>query len=608
MVLDEQKALFFTDFDGRFRARLSKVEPSKVASDERLGTSAPYTCTVLVEYERELLRLLDVGMLLAVKNFKSWGDVERYTLMELSRFWPQHFGLLGIKDNQYFPMQFEVIEQTVQDWETEDKATMAIYISAIPVNYDLVVSGESAEYVRGFSYPVVGEQVYVLNREMIKNMYNRGIAEKFQGAEGCQIGGLKMFGSTGEEIPIYVDYESLIRYHFGIFAFTGGGKSNLLATLIRKILRYTQDTKVVVFDISCEYPFLLMDLLADPSIPSLVILERVVRSPQEFSLSIVKPKKYEEDPRVLKGLERIISLGRVTHLVRRSVEKPTFLEIFQTLEKLADSNSDKPNYLNAIAEIKMFTDSYMTSRGYVEEDEIDEDYVTLLARNTEYIKSTYGVFEKSSFYGWLSSLKTFFAKIEDRMVEEEVAGGVAPKTILEKLFEEDIRLLVLSIGDPETIKGLTINLVKSALLRRKREFSVKPYILFAWDEAQEFAMAPEKAKGIEKTCSEEVERLLRQGRKYGLGGCLATQRIAHLNTSALQQLHTYFVGTLPRPYDRGLISNTFMVDREILERTLEFTAGEWLLSSYIATGITNVPIFIKSEDTEEQLDKFMNNL
>jgi hypothetical protein len=32
------------------------------------------------------------------------------------------------------------------------------------------------------------------------------------------------------------------------------------------------------------------------------------------------------------------------------------------------------------------------------------------------------------------------------------------------------------------------------------------------------------------------ETLLRQGRKYGLGGCIATQRIAYLNTNALQQL------------------------------------------------------------------------
>ncbi|MGB8035237.1 MAG: hypothetical protein WCF03_15600, partial [Nitrososphaeraceae archaeon] len=96
------------------------------------------------------------------------------------------------------------------------------------------------------------------------------------------------------------------------------------------------------------------------------------------------------------------------------------------------------------------------------------------------------------------------------------------------------------------------------------------------------------ARGIKKDCSEKVETLLRQGRKCGSWWMHCNQRIAYLNTNALQQLHTYFVGTLPRPYDRNLVSNTFTIDQGILEKTLEFAPREWLLSRYIATGIDNV--------------------
>jgi hypothetical protein len=59
--------------------------------------------------------------------------------------------------------------------------------------------------------------------------------------------------------------------------------------------------------------------------------------------------------------------------------------------------------------------------------------------------------------------------------------------------------------------------------------------------------------------------------------------VAYLNTSALQQLDTYFVGTFPTPYNRNVVSNTFTIDQQILEKTLEFASSEWLLSSYIAT-------------------------
>jgi uncharacterized protein len=65
---------------------------------------------------------------------------------------------------------------------------------------------------------------------------------------------------------------------------------------------------------------------------------------------------------------------------------------------------------------------------------------------------------------------------------------------------------------------------------------------------------------------------------------------------------------LPRPYDRILVSNTFTIDQGILEKTLEFVPGEWLLSSYIATGIENVPIFIKADNAENEIVSFMTDL
>jgi hypothetical protein len=66
---------------------------------------------------------------------------------------------------------------------------------------------------------------------------------------------------------------------------------------------------------------------------------------------------------------------------------------------------------------------------------------------------------------------------------------------------------------------------------------------------------------------------LRHGRKYNLHGWISTQRIAHLNTNALQQLHSYFVSTMPRPYDRQLIADTFAVDDAFMDRTLTFQNG-----------------------------------
>jgi len=62
------------------------------------------------------------------------------------------------------------------------------------------------------------------------------------------------------------------------------------------------------------------------------------------------------------------------------------------------------------------------------------------------------------------------------------------------------------------------------------------------------------------------------------------------------------------PYDRTVVSDTFTIDKQILEKTLEFAPGEWLLSSFIATGMENVPIFIRADNAETEVEKTLNKL
>jgi DNA helicase HerA-like ATPase len=168
-----------------------------------------------------------------------------------------------------------------------------------------------------------------------------------------------------------------------------------------------------------------------------------------------------------------------------------------------------------------------------------------------------------------------------------------------KMMSGPERVICISIADPDILRDIVIRMTASALKYRKRSFEIKPQILFVFDEAQEFI--PSNATGQVARCSSAVERLLRQGRKYGLGGAIATQRIAYLNTNIMQQLHTFFVGTLPRPYDRTVVSSSFQIDLSILDKTLEFPPGSWLLSSYIAMGIDNVPVFVKADNSEDTL-------
>jgi len=608
----------FTNFDDKFNARLAAVIPRFFTGGEETkvaGTSARYQCRVKVEYQKDLMGLLEEGMLLAVKNFKQKEkDSERYTLMEVSRIWPEHFGLRGLSDHGYYPMQFEIIEQSEDDWQTDDKSTMMIQIDAIPINYDLIMNAKCEfEFVKGFSYPIVGSSVYILNGEMINRMYNQKIAEKLgvdtsKTVEDARVdprlGLIKMFEASKTAIPIYVDFEKLVRYHFGVFAFTGGGKSNLMANVLRRLLLHGGDTKIVVFDISCEYIFLLLDVLADPNVAAKVILEHRVDSLEHFFNSVVKPREYEADQRTKVGLQAIVDQGKLAYYTKPKQQIPTYAQFIEELGDQRRESVGRPHYMNAIDAIHDAVRKYVEEHGLSENQEVSKDFVSYIDTVAVEAMEKFKVNEKSGLYAWATTRSAIIDVIEKRREKEEKAtGGLTVENIRELLEDKTTSLVCISISDPFTIKDLAINLTQDLLVRRKRRFTVKPYILIVFDEAQEFI--PAAQGGIDGKCSAHVETLLRQGRKYGLGVCIATQRIAYLNTNALQQLHTYFVGTLPRPYDRLLVSETFMIDKGILEKTLEFAPGEWLLSSYIATGIENVPIFIKADNAEKEVEKYL---
>lgn len=618
-MLEEEYSKHFTDLDHRFDARLSAVLAVRrtEVSAETTGFSAKYECRVKAQYQKDLMGLLEEGMLLAVRNFKAKKhNDKRFTLLEISRIGPEHFGLRGLSDTSYYPYQFEIIEQSMSDWDTDDKATMMIQISAIPLNYDLILDGGDHQYMKGFTYPIVGERVFILSKNTIHRMYNRQLLQELglpwddakivssaDARRDPRLGVIKMFQEERDPVPIYVSFERLARYHFGVFSFTGGGKSNLVSNILRRILYHTKNTKVVIFDISLEYPFLLQDVFADKSINSKIITEIPIADEEHLRKILVAPRKFEKVD-ITPALGKILKLGRLGHYVEGSEHPPTYEDVLEDIKRLSEEEAKRSTSLNAIASIKIKVLGWIKEHKVERSQTVTKDFLDYLQAEAIAACDKFRVWKTGGLYGWASTRSELAAFLEKEEEEKKDENSYTSEKLIH-LLEGDIRLLCLSIVEPSVVKQLAITLTSDMLRHRKREFQIDPQILFVFDEAQEFIPAYDKARGIDSACTQRIETLLRQGRKYGLGGCVATQRIAYLNTNALQQLHTYFVGPLPRPYDRTLVSSTFTIDQSILEKTLEFAPGQWLLSSYIATGMENVPIFITADNSEAELEKYI---
>jgi len=72
------------------------------------------------------------------------------------------------------------------------------------------------------------------------------------------------FLTRDKKVKIFLNIDSLLRTHFGIFGYTGAGKSNLLSTLIYKLMNQKDITvKLVLWDLMSEYFGLLIDVLSN---------------------------------------------------------------------------------------------------------------------------------------------------------------------------------------------------------------------------------------------------------------------------------------------------------------------------------------------------------
>lgn len=78
--------------------------------------------------------------------------------------------------------------------------------------------------------------------------------------------------------------------------------------------------------------------------------------------------------------------------------------------------------------------------------------------------------------------------------------------------------------------------------------------------------------------------------------------------SALQQLHSYFVSTLPRNCDGMVIAESFILDYRVLDRTPQLSVSEWLFVPHGTIRQQNVPVFIKTENNEEAVYEYAKKL
>ena len=604
--ITEENHGWLEDLHGKFEAKLREVSTQTRQSADGKTMTTFKLARVEATYDPEVVQKLSPGQLLAIPNVRNLASDLAYSVFEIADIIPMHYSMLTLGTNQPGALRGEFMGLIEQEWKHNSKSTWVDIISS-PTGY-IVDFSEGIKYERKYSPLLVGSEVKLLNKEAVRRFVC--YMPKSGEAEAYCVGDL--LGVIDDVVPFTIDFTQLINYHVGVFCHTGGGKSYLTSMVVRKALAAMPDLKVVVFDVSAEYGIHLLDQLV--ALPSRIVYSKRgepnrKKEPSdeerasEFRKKHVVPDALEPKE---KEIEKLIQKLFQEDKCKSMYIKPWYLAAvsqFRTyaglLESLAQTASEKFN-ANQQASIYVIDriNAFLKDSEKNEEDLVDKEILPLISEILEYFKRS-GVRTNTTLYGLISAM-------QERMhqdVGEPEELGYSLETLVSELLDESkesARLFVID-EEIETSRDIAARIIDDVFRRRRSSFNLHPRILFVFDEAQEFVPADSLYKAAEGTAesSKAVERLLRHGRKYHLHGWISTQRLAHLNTSALHQIHSYFVGTLPRPYDRQLVGDTFAIDDALLERSLNFAPGDWLLASYRATNTQNVPVFFHAINNEE---------
>ncbi|MFP3417405.1 MAG: ATP-binding protein [Nitrososphaeria archaeon] len=569
-----EKLRVFDDVNGKFEARLREQRERVTSTRGREGEIVVSSQVALLEvkFSDEVFEKLQEPQFVAVEKKKN-----QYLIYEIASIKPLHYQMVGMDERIPRDIRWEMMESIYESWEESNETWINVW--AVPTKYRMTVNDESIEFVKDNSIPLPGSRVYLLSRESVERFLSM--------EEGIVVGKL-----LGFELDLKVNLNSMVKYHMGAFGFTGSGKSNLLSYLIRKSLESDKDLKVIVFDIAGEYGIHLLDeLIKEGEMFSTENINNV----ENFLDSQVIPDTLE-DKISFAELQKYVSIFLNSKAVKLvTTLKPPTLTLGQLYEMLQQEL--KPG--TGMIELKRISE-FTTIKGYTEETDVsnlkDNDRSELIGILNSLMKY---VSEKSNIYKSMQSLSEYLNSLSEKEKKENKA--VNPEDLADYVLGENSnRLTVVYVPDPEKARAIASAFIDTLLYLKKTKGSRKK-VLVVLDEAQEFIPDKTSKDDYSDASNKSVEALLRQGRKYRAHCWLSTQRLAHLNTNAVQQLHSYFVSTLPRLYDRLVIADAFSLNTDIIERTTELETGQWLFVSYKATRQKNVPVFIQAPNNEEIL-------
>jgi len=612
-----------------------KEEPrgTVVAMEPEEFTGAIYH--IWFPYARSYMSEVREGGLVAVRNFQSRDADRTYSILELVTAVPAHYalGTSAADTEKAFPgFVVEAAKSAKLDWEQEVPVehTTKIRTEAIPTGLQIAFNSSKAPRIEAdSSLAMIGEEAFLLTNEMVSDVINRGLTHEGSNTIApCRL-------SLNKEIEIRLKVDDLLRTHFGVFGFTGSGKSNLLSTLMSHLTAFEgrEPIKIVLFDLMSEYTALTVDLIHRTEGAFVLALDndsvlggnstlsymnggvKVEKAAEGILRTLLLPKELgAERSRFSSCIVDLLESDKLRILDQAS-EPPDAGQLYEQLMGVIPSNTAA----EARRAIIGWLDENITTQGSLPFEAIKG----LVPEISGYIRSgeigtaqekdsKQAHFGQSQAQGVQLKVNGVKALEEMRAILQDIVDKVSnpPPKRAALTFNQLVKLLnsgdknclvVVQSDRDDALRSFASQLINSTFNIRRRTGQISPSVLFIFDEADEFIPQGKQDDDSYSRSRSAINTLARRGRKFGMGMAIATQRIAYLDTSIMAQPHTYFISKLPRAYDREAMSKAFGITDEMMRKTLKFTKGQWLLVSFDATGLENIPIPVQLENANKRV-------
>lgn len=405
---------------------------------------------------------------------------------------------------------------------------------------------DEGEFVRGIgTFPTTGAEVHAVGTEIIGSMFNR-----FQ-SKGYDVGHLP----TNKSQKIYFDPSSLFGRHFTILGQTGAGKSYTVANILQRAVATMPKAHIVLLDLHGEYSW----IDKDSGERKCAFDEGVARYVDARKLEI---------PYWLMTYAELCDL-LIDHSEREAANQTAFFR--DNLLKLRLLEKDNLG----LDRVSVDTPVYFSLDALV--SVVREENSKMVPGSTKPIKGPmHGDFDR------------FLIRLESKLNDIRYDFLLKPQVRNASDSLEGLLRDFVGLGDPKapvTIIDLSsvpfdVRPTVAAQIGRlafefnywNPEYKEFPLLLLC-EEAH--AYIPRDSSTAFSGARKSMERIAKEGRKYGVGLGVVSQRPHELSETVLAQCGTFLCLRITNPTDQSYVRNLVPeAERDLMDILAGLGRGE----------------------------------